>query len=222
VATIMALVALTLFGLLGGSLVMTVVSETYVSANYRTVNEALYAADAALQRTLPDLFTVADWDQVLAGTVRSSFADGLPTGQRLLSDGTPLDLAQVVSAASCAKSTTCTTADMTAATTDRPWGMNNPQWRLFAYGRLSDLSPLITSAYYVVVLVGDDPSETDGDPLHDGVAGNPGAGILALRAEAFGPRGSHRVVEATVSRVDPTGLAAPPPALRVLSWRLIR
>ena len=108
-------------------------------------------------------------------------------------------------------------ADMDAVTAQRPWGPNNPRWQLYAYGRLNDLLPneSIDSPYYVSVLVGDDPSETDAQPLEDGHAA--GAGILVLRAESFGPRGVHMSVEMTVARP-----AAGQPGLRVLSWREVR
>src|SRR6185295_7455772 len=59
----------------------------------------------------------------------------------------------------------------------------------------------IDSAFYVVLMVADDPSEDDGLPLQDGLLeGNPGQGVIALRAEAFGPRGAHKTIEATISR----------------------
>ena len=48
-----------------------------------------------------------------------------------------------------------------------------------------------------VVLVGDDASETDGDPLRDGVPPSPGAGVVELRAQAFGPRGARRTINMT-------------------------
>ena len=107
--------------------------------------------------------------------------------------------------------------NMDAVTAQRPWGPNNPRWQLYASGRLSDLLPnaSIDSPYYVSVLVGDDPSETDAQPLEDGQAA--GAGILVLRAESFGPRGVHMSVEMTVARP-----AAGHPGLRVLSWREVR
>jgi hypothetical protein len=73
---------------------------------------------------------------------------------------------------------------------------------------------VIDSPYYVVVMVGDDPAEIDNDPLHDGVAGSPGAGVFALRSEAFGPGSAHKVVELTFAR----GGAA----VRLLSWRELR
>src|SRR5262249_24842413 len=115
----------------------------------------------------------------------------------------------------------------------RPWGANNPVWRLFAYGRLSDMFPAIArgDSSYVVVMVGDDPSENDGNPLrdgttpcpagHDGADGscNPGSGVIALPAEAFGLRGARRPVELTVLR---TQTAEAGPSVQVLSWREIR
>jgi hypothetical protein len=65
------------------------------------------------------------------------------------------------------------------------------------------LAATINSQMYVVVWVADDPSENDGNPLMDGTAAtNPGSGVLAMRAEAFGPSGTHRVIEATVARTD--------------------
>ena len=43
----------------------------------------------------------------------------------------------------------------------------------------------------------------------DGNAGaNPGSGVLSLRAEAFGPHGTHRVIEATVARTAERGAGA--------------
>ena len=70
-------------------------------------------------------------------------------------------------------------------------------------------------------MVGDDPSENDGDPLQDGSdEDNPGAGVLALRAEAFGPGGAHRVIEATVARPDESGGGIAPAGVRMLSMTL--
>src|SRR5439155_25453004 len=81
-------------------------------------------------------------------------------------------------------------------------------------GPVSDMLPTgtVNSPFYVIVLVADDPSENDGNPTQDGVVpcpcppGNPGSGVLALRAEAFGPRGAHKVIEFTVARTDTTEL----------------
>src|SRR5206468_2152029 len=137
---------------------------------------------------------------------------------RTLADGSTIDLEHVVNLADCGRTQPCTDADMDAVTGERPWGRNNPRWQLYAYGRLMDLLPnqSVDSPYYVTVMVGDDPSETDAKPLEDG-ADMAGAGILALRAEAFGPRDVHRSVEMTVARP-----ATGQPGLRVLSWREVR
>ena len=56
-------------------------------------------------------------------------------------------------------------SDLIADTSQRPWGANNPVWRLFAYGPISILLPApdVNSAYYIVVMVADDPSENDND-----------------------------------------------------------
>jgi hypothetical protein len=51
---------------------------------------------------------------------------------------------------------------------------------------------------YVGVWVADDPSEQDGDPYADT------NGVVTLHAEAFGPLGSHKVVEVTVARTSST------------------
>jgi hypothetical protein len=97
----------------------------------------------------------------------------------------------------------------------------------------------VSSPFYAVVMVGDDPSETDNNPLVDGsalcAAGqtsgcNPGTGVLALRAEAFGPFGAHKIIEATVSRTvraisgDAQGYnsGSGQPGVRILSWREMR
>jgi hypothetical protein len=106
---------------------------------------------------------------------------------------------------------------MDAATAERPWGPNNPRWQLFSYGWLRNALPAgaIDSAYYTVVLVADDPSEIDADPSRDGLPPSPGAGVVELRAQVFGPRGARRTIDVTVARTD----AGSP---RIVSWREMR
>jgi hypothetical protein len=222
VALVLALMAVALLSALGLALAVTTSTELLIAANYRNAQEALYAADAVAERGLADLPAVSGWNTVFDGSARSTFVDGLPSGTRTLPDGTTIDLAQVVNMANCGKPTTCTASDLTTSSGgSRPWGANNPVWRAYAYGHLASLLPsdAVDSPFYVVLLAGDDPSETDGDPLRDGAdpATNPGGGVIALRAEAFGPRGAHKVVELTAARADTTG-----EALRLLSWREIR
>jgi len=207
VAIIIALLAMTLMMALGTALILTTTTESKITRNFRNSEEATYAADAVLERAMDDLLTVPDWNSLLAGTATSAFVDGAPSGTRSLADGSTLDLQEVLNMARCQKTTSCSSSDMDAVTYDRPWGVNNPRWQLYAYGPLNDMTPTqtVNSPFYVVVMVGDDPSENDNNPLQDGVsATNPGSGVIAMRAEAFGPFGVHDVLEMTLARTDTT------------------
>jgi hypothetical protein len=231
VAVIIAIMATTFMLTLGGALILLSSSETAIAANFRAAHEATYAADAAIERALADLRRLPDFTPVLAGNVRSSFVDGLPSGTRTLADGSTLDLDRITNLANCQKTSVCSDAEVAAVTTERPWGANNPRWTLFAHGPVADLlgPATVRSAFYVVAFVGDDPSENDGDPAVDGLivgsTPNPGNGIVTVRAEAFGPRSTHKIVEATISRLtippaDPGEQAST--ELHVLSWREVR
>jgi len=233
IALVIAIMAMLFMSAIGIALVLATMTETVVASNYRNAAGGLYAADAIVERAMDDLLSVADWNLLLGGSVQSAFVDGPPSGTRTLVDRSTLDLAQVVNRANCAK-VSCSAADLVAITTNRPWGANNPRWKLYAYGNLRTMLPAnaIDSTYYGVAMVADDPSENDGNPLQDGntpcQAGqngldgtcNPGSGVIAVRGEAFGARNAHKVVEVTVARTEPT--APGPTRLRVLSWREIR
>jgi Tfp pilus assembly protein PilX len=229
IALVVALMTMVLMMTLGAALVLITSSETIIAANFRSGQEAFYAADAVFERALADLRSVPDWTSVLGGGTRSTFTDGPPAGIRTLVDGSTIDLTQVTNIANCQKPTACSNADIAATTSERPWGLNNPQWTPYAYGRLADSlgAATVSSPFYVVALVGDDPSENDGDPTRDGVSvgglGNPGLGRMLVRAEAFGPRSAHRVIEALVARIDtPAPAGGVSTELRVLSWREVR
>ncbi|MCX6551357.1 MAG: pilus assembly PilX N-terminal domain-containing protein [Acidobacteria bacterium] len=202
-ALVVALMAMMLMTALGLSLVLTTSSETILSSNYRTSQEAMYAADAALERATLEFPDVTDLDSLLSGAQRSTFTDGSP-GVRTLPNGTTLDLLALTNRNNCGKLTSCSTAEMNAVTADRPWGPNNPRWQLYAYGPINNLLPGgdMASPFYVVVWVGDDQAETDGDPTRDdaNASNGPGRGIVLLRAESFGPFGSHKTIEAAVQR----------------------
>lgn len=194
---VIALTSLLLLSALGTSLAVVMNTELRAAANFASSREAIYAADGALEIAARELLAVADWNGLLSSGALSAFVDGSPSGTRQLGDGTSVDLAQ---------------ATAVANSEPRPWGANNPVWRLFAFGWLG-------SRMYVVVWAGDDFAENDGDPSTDGGGvANPGAGILALRAEAFGVGGAHKVLEATVRR-DLSGGGS---IVRMLSWQEIR
>ena len=224
-ALLLALLVLFVLSALGAGLVLSSATDVRIAANDRDAWEAFHEADAALDRAMADLDGVADWSAVLSGTVQSTFVDGPPGGVRRLRDGSTLDFAGLVSEATCGRSSPCTTAEVEAVTAERPWGANNPVWRLFAYGPSSGLADEAAGdrGWYLVVLVADDQSEQDGDPSRDADPGEPGHGVLALRAIACGPRGLRQVIDATVARVqgrnDHGSVGAPPGGIQVRSWR---
>src|SRR5829696_8610085 len=86
VALIVALMAMMLMMALGTALVLTTMTEGKIANNYRAGTEALYAADAGVERVMQDILTVPDWNNVLSGAVTSSFIDGAPSGERSLPD----------------------------------------------------------------------------------------------------------------------------------------
>jgi hypothetical protein len=213
-ALVMAMMALSLFTSLGLALLLTSSSEVIIAAHFREQRTGFYAAEAIVERAMNDLVHVPDWSALVDGSILSTFVDGPANGTRVLTDGTAIDLVQAVNMANCQKPIACTASDLDAVTPQRPWGRNNPHWRLYAYGPLRDmLSPgKIDSPWYLLLLVGDDPARADE--------------VVAVRAEAFGPRNAHAVLELTVARVErpnsdyngETGRSA----VRVLSWREVR
>jgi hypothetical protein len=212
VALIVTLMTMLLLTALGLALTLTSMTETKISGNYSNGTEALYAADAAVERVMQDLLTVADWNTVLSGDIASSatsaFIDGVP-GLRETAAGN-INLTEATHMVRCGK-ILCSDAEYDDVTDERPWGVNNPIWRLYAHGPMTDMLPTdtINSYMYVVVWVADDPSESDGKPTLDGEpaadgTANPGRGVIALLAHAYGPGGVRRVVEVTLARTDTT------------------
>src|SRR5438128_861129 len=86
---------------LGVALTLVASSEAMIAANFRESHEARYAAGAAAERAIADLAAAADWNQLLDGTLRSTFVDGPPSGTRTLADGSTLDLGQLLNLADC-------------------------------------------------------------------------------------------------------------------------
>ena len=130
VAMLIAMMALLLMTALGIAVILTSSSETIIAAHFRNSLEARYAADAMIERAMDDVVSVADWNTLIDGSTQSALVDGAPTGLRTLRDGSTIDLAQVVNLANCQKTTACSLADMNAITAERPWGANNPRWKL--------------------------------------------------------------------------------------------
>ena len=205
-ALLVTLAATVFVSAICAALVLATSTESLIAGNFRAGMEAHYAAEAAASRVLAELAAEPDWNPVLSGGAPAVFADGPPSGTRSLPDRSSVNLSQIVSLANCGKLTTCSSADIWRVTAERPWGLNNPQWRLHAYGPLLLASGgLLTSPLYVTVLVADDPAETDDNPMEDGRIedGNPGAGVVLLWAEAFGLRGVRHGIRATLARTAP-------------------
>jgi hypothetical protein len=145
---------------------------------------------------------VPRWNDILSGSVQSSFSDGPMTGLKSLPGGRSMTLC---CDADPANPTTATGQLQAETNTLNLWGANNPQWKLFAWGPLESLLPSgqIDSPMYVAVWVADDPADGTGGV----VDGNPAAdvnGTLTLHAEAIGPGGTRKVVEMTVARTSST------------------
>ena len=221
-ALIVALLMTAVVASLAAMLLLSTTIEMLAAFNFKSASETFMAASAGLDLALPDLAAAADWSAILDGTARSVFIDGAP-GARTLADGRPLDLLAIENLANCGHPEPCSAFELTAVTADRPWGANNPRWRLFLYGTLGTLTAgqVTGPSCYVAVMVADDPEETDNDPTRDGLLGSsPGAGIVRVRSEAFGASGAHRVIEATVTRS--AGAPGSPPPLRLVAWHEIR
>ena len=211
IALVAALMALAFVAAIGLGLVLTVSLEPVAAANYESAWAARFGAEAAVFVAAHELAATSAWDGALDGTVTSSRLTS-PAATVVLPDGTTASTAALTNQAVCGHAEPCTRAETVAMTTDRPWGPNNPVWRAFGVLRLEPGHAAVPGGVppvAVVVWVGDDPAELDGDPLHDtrpfadGSRG-PGACAVCLRAEAFSARGGHRVMTALLARAGPT------------------
>jgi len=231
VAMVWAMLAVLLVSALGAGLILTSSTETMIASHFRDAVEARYAAEAMIARAIDLLATVPDWAEPIAGLTRSALVDGELVGARTLRDGSSIDLVQAVNLANCQKAIACAPADLSAVTDDRPWGANNPRWQPFAYGPLGDVLAAaggIDSPFFVLLLIADDPTGSH-QRLPAAGADGPWWEGVALRAEAFGPRGAHQVVEVVAGRTVEGGGAekdynpeAGRSAMKILSWREVR
>jgi hypothetical protein len=215
-ALVLVLLCSMLFLALGGALVTVVSTEATISATFRDGAVALAAADAAIVRVIADLATMTNLDAALSGVATSTFIDGAPGAPRRLPDGTVIDLLTAANLECCGEAV-CMDAQMDAVTPDRPWGMNNPRWQTFGSGWLRDVAPQVADPphVYVVVWIGDDPFETDGDPLRDEQDVRAlGHQTVLLRAVAYAAHSVRRTIEVIARRDEGV--------VRLTSWREIR
>jgi hypothetical protein len=225
VALIMVILVTSFLSALGLGLTLAVFMDRLATGNMSGSVAMFYAADAGIELAARELARRADWDAVLAGGDTSAFTDGAPGGIRNIAGGGTVDLGSATNLLNCGVPTNCTLAQMDASSRDRPWGANNPRWRLFAFGPMQQFAPLLRPPpCYLAVWIADDSRERDGDPQSDAAeVGEPGHGIVRVHAEVFGARGSRRAIEAELVRVCPgEGESGCLPGIRVQSWQELR
>ncbi len=194
---VLLVAALVLVVGLGLSLVLTI--GQLAARNHRDAAVLQAAAHAGIDLAA-DTLAADDWQAVLGGWLTAASADGSPDGVRMV-DSQAVDLAVETHLLNCGRRAGCSTAERSANTIERPWGPNNPFWRLYLFGPLSSFVPLrFPAATYVLVWVADDSRETDRRPELDG-GEEPGRHVLRARALAVGRAGARRVVEAELVRV---------------------
>jgi hypothetical protein len=230
VALTMAVMACMLLSAMAAALLLLSSAETIIAGHFRNSIEARFAAEAMMARGIDLASRSDDWAGSIAGSTPPVRTDGALAAPRTLADGSTLDLAQAVNLANCQKTSPCAAKDLAAVSVDRPWGTSNPSWRPYAYGPLSEMLADVTidSSYYVLLLVADDPTES-----HHAVAEDAPERLregIALRAEAFGPRGAHAVIEVAADRAligaadeeKDYNTAPGPLPMKILSWREVR
>jgi Tfp pilus assembly protein PilX len=194
----------------------------FTVANTDDATALFNAAEAALELAARELALV-DLTAALAGAETSPLVDG-PIGPRIIG-GETIDLEVLTNQLTCGRTSLCSNAQVRQVTGERPWGANNPRWQPFLYQQLAppDL-PRRIDGPYVVVWIGDDGRETDENPLADGEgAGEEGRYVVRARAEAFGPRGGRRAIEAELARLcamTANGVMCVP-GTHVQSWRAV-
>jgi hypothetical protein len=188
VALLTAICATALLMGLGVSLLLLGSGEAVLGAHHRDAVAAAYAARAAAAVGLTELRALSSWSGVVsAGTYPE----------------VSLTPARLVDSSLSPASPWGATLDLRALTarvqseSDAAGSPGDPViWRLFAYAPLSRLAPQAaqTNPLYLLVWVGDDPADGDGNPSADK------NGILLVHAESAGADGLRSIVELSVMR----------------------
>lgn len=224
IALILVILVTSFLSAIGLGLALIVAMDRLATGNLRGSVAMLHMADAAIELATHDLAQIADWNLVLSGDVRSPFADGEPSGVRVIPGGGAIDLTAETNQLNCRHDSDCTVAEIESNTRERPWGANNAHWRLFAYGPVGNIVHFARPApCYLAVWLADDAREDDADPLSDAGVPAPGHGVLRVRAAAYGPLGTRRAIEAEVVRHCLAGDEPEcPMGIRVQAWRELR
>lgn len=182
-ALIVSLLATTLIAAIGLGLVTMSTIERAVAGYARESGDGLYAAEAIVHRALDDLWTAPEWHDAVSGLTRSSFVDG--STNPVTSSG-PIDLLAI------------TAAFQSRSDDEGRWGLNNPVWRLYAYGPFDRLvGATLGTPAYLIAWVADDPAELDDNPASDS------NGVVLVRGRALGRGGLVREVQTALKRMVP-------------------
>jgi hypothetical protein len=137
IALLLTIMTMLLLSVLAAAIVLLTSTEALVASSFRSCRETFYAAEAAGEWSLAELKALKDdWTGVVNGLRPSSFADGAPSGTRMIAGDSIVDLTGI--------------------------GASNPGWRLFSYGPFETLvrAPEV-ARFYIVTLVSPDPASLD-------------------------------------------------------------
>jgi hypothetical protein len=185
IAIVLALLVVSLLAAVALATMTTTDVEKMSAASEPNRLAVAYAAEAALELAIQELQAPPDWTSALNGSVTSSLRE---SGAAVW--GQTVDLAAM---------TTELQADTDAA---EARGADTTRWRLFLFGSLSAMVPGRPRDVrpYLIVWVGDDRAESDGDPLVDGNR------TIRVHARALGPRDARVDREAVLRRDEDGGV----------------
>ena len=187
-ALVIALMAVLLLTALGATVVMVTNTETKISANHRNSVEALYAADAAVERVVEELLMVPRWNDILTGTAQSAFSDGARQ--------TPRRCPAAARSSSTRPRRSCRPTRM-------PWRSGAPTIRsggCLRGGRSPTSRPAWKSTARCTRPCGSPTTR----PRPTAIPTADTNGTLTVHAEALGPFGTRKVIEVTVARTSST------------------
>lgn len=193
-ALVLVLTITSVLAAAGLAVLLMVDADVVAAGRHRDAARVLHAAEAALDTAVDELGQISDWGPVLSGAVRSRVQGTL----RL-----PAVDTGVIDAGR-------ETWDVQRAAFGGGWGVDTPQWRLFAHGDASGDVPLGAPDIYLLVWVADDVGESDGSAARDT------NDVIVVRARAVGVRRAVCDVQAVIARTPHTGV------VRKVSSRVVR
>jgi type II secretory pathway pseudopilin PulG len=204
-----ALLVIALIATVGVALSLVVSTESVTAANYDSAQQALYAADAAIERAIADVRMLSTWSALPAPSSATTAVD-FNDRQSIATapDGFILNLVQL---------TLKWQSESDAVYPNTP---DRPVWRLYAHAPLSSVAPgAPNAAPYVVVWVADDADDLDGDAAVDT------NDVVMLHAEAFAVRAGKRSANVTIHREQAIDAGLPGAMrtdVRVIAWHEVR